>query len=218
MLTYPQWNSKVPSYILHTLPCCVQVSLEIGFHDSPLESSTNNLKSAEENPDPVHQYLQAEDRDQRILGPFPTQTLRWVHISLFGVIPKRHKPGKWRLILDQSSPDRASVNTGIRKDLCSLQYTTFDEAATILAKLGPGSSLAKIEAFRNIPVHPADRPVLRMHWDGKVYLNTCLPFGLQSAPKIFRAVSNTWEWILWQRGVSICLYYIDDFFTHGCYL
>ena len=32
-------------------------------------------------------------------------------------IPKKNKPGKWRLIVDLSSPDGASVNDGIEKDL-----------------------------------------------------------------------------------------------------
>ena len=34
-------------------------------------------------------------------------------ISPFGVIPKGHTPGKWRLIVDLSSPKGGSVNDGI---------------------------------------------------------------------------------------------------------
>ena len=39
------------------------------------------------------------------------------HISPFGVIPKKSKPGQWRLIVDLSSPENAS---GIDKDMCSI--------------------------------------------------------------------------------------------------
>ena len=40
-----------------------------------------------------------------------------VHCSPIGIFPKKNKPGKWRLIVDLSSPDGASVNDGIEKDL-----------------------------------------------------------------------------------------------------
>ena len=59
--------------------------------------------------------------------------------------------------------------------------------------------LAKIDiahAYRNVPVHPEDRKLLGMQWQGKVYIDTALPFGLRSAPKIFTAISDALEWIL----------------------
>jgi len=37
-------------------------------------------------------------------------------------------------------------------------------------------------AYRLIPVHPNDRPLLGMIWKGKLYVDTTLPFGLRSAP------------------------------------
>ena len=39
-----------------------------------------------------------------------------VHVSPFGVIPKKNKPNKWGLILDLSAPAGASVNDGIVKN------------------------------------------------------------------------------------------------------
>ena len=41
-----------------------------------------------------------------------------VHVSPYGVIPKKSKPNKWRLILDLSSPTGHSVNEGIDKETC----------------------------------------------------------------------------------------------------
>ena len=38
-------------------------------------------------------------------------------------------------------------------------------------------------------VHPADWELLGMCWDGHYYVNTCLPFGLQSAPYLFDLVA-----------------------------
>jgi len=47
--------------------------------------------------------------------------------------------------------------------------------------------LAKIDiqsAFRLIPVHPMDCHLLAMSWSDGMYIDTCLPFGLHSAPNI----------------------------------
>ena len=49
-----------------------------------------------------------------------------IHYSPIGLIPKRNKPGKWRLIVDLSSPEGASVNDGVDKELFSLSYTSVD--------------------------------------------------------------------------------------------
>jgi len=53
--------------------------------------------------------------------------------------------------------------------------------------MGAGTLLAKVDlehAYRNIPIHRDDRLLLAMRWRGKLYLDTVLPFGLRSAPKI----------------------------------
>ena len=44
------------------------------------------------------------------------------------------------------------------------------------------------QAYHNIPVHPSDRACLGMSWEGMVYVDTVLPFGLRSAPLIFSVV------------------------------
>ena len=49
------------------------------------------------------------------------------HTSPIGVIPKKSKPNKWRLILDLSSPSGHNVNDGIAKELASLSYVSVDE-------------------------------------------------------------------------------------------
>jgi hypothetical protein len=56
--------------------------------------------------------------------------------------------------------------------------------------------MAKVDikkAYRMIPVHPADRHLLGMQWDGQLILDAALPFGLRSAPKIFTAVADAAE-------------------------
>ncbi len=71
---------------------------------------------------------------------------------------------------------------------------------------GPGTQLAKADiqaAYRMVPVHPDDRQLLGMRWKGQLFVETVLPFGLRSAPKIFNALADALEWILVARGVRL---------------
>ena len=58
------------------------------------------------------------------------------------------------------------------------------------------------QAYRNVPVHPADRYLLGMEWEGRVYVDGTLPFGLRSVPLLFTAkmpcsgVWNKQEWTI----------------------
>ena len=64
---------------------------------------------------PDQQRVAAPDQQRliRVAGPFPSSLLPNLQISSFGVIPKRGQPGKWRLIVDLSSPEGSSINDGI---------------------------------------------------------------------------------------------------------
>ena len=197
----------------------IQNGFHIGFDRSRvLRSAKSNMKSAKDHPEVVQDYLQAECTEGRVLGPLNPLEWPYVHISKFGVIPKRHQKSKWRLIVDLSHPDGVSVNDGIRCDLCSLSYSRVDDVAQTILSLGRGAALAKIDvksAYRIIPVHPDDRYLLGMLWQDQLFIDTALPFGLRSAPKIFNAVADGLEWILKVNGVRHLQHYLDDFITVG---
>lgn len=136
-----------------------------------------------------------------------------VHTSRFGVIPKG-STGKWRLILDMSSPEGLSVNDGIQEALCSLSYVSVEDATKGVVAKGRGALLAKVDvksAYRNVSIHPDDRWLMGMLWEGGLYIDTALPFGLRSAPKIFTAIADAVEWVVKQEGVDFVLHYLDDF-------
>jgi hypothetical protein len=62
--------------------------------------------------------------------------------------------------------------------------------------LDQGTQLAKIDiksTFCVIPVHPDDRPLLGVLREDQVYIDTTLPFGLCSAPKLFNALADALE-------------------------
>ena len=62
-----------------------------------------------------------------------------VHVSKFGVIPKKHQPGKWRLIVDLLSPDGVNVNDFIDPTLYS---ASVEDAAVFVFKAGCEAILA----------------------------------------------------------------------------
>ena len=70
------------------------------YHQAECTSSPGNMKSVEE---VVESYIGSEREARRLLGPLERSRFPQVHTSPFGVNPKS-EPGKWRLILDLSSP------------------------------------------------------------------------------------------------------------------
>lgn len=142
-----------------------------------------------------------------------------MHVSSFGVIPKKGQPGKWCLILDLFSPDGASVNDGINLENFTLHYITVNQVIRMVSSFGTGAITTKFDmesAYRNIPVHPADRTLLGMKWCHQYHIDLVLPFGLRSAPYIFNSVADSVEWILVNSfELSALLHYLDNFITAG---
>ncbi len=108
----------------------ISEGFRIGFDctRSDLVSKGSNMVSAREHPEVVEKYL-AEEKSMGRIGVLPPFSSGY-QTSLFGVIPKKSKPGKWRLIVDLSSPSGHSVNDGIEKELCSLSYVSVDQLST----------------------------------------------------------------------------------------
>ena len=181
--------------------------------------ASSNMRSATDNAEVVQAYLDKEVALRRIVGPIhPSLAPEGTQLSPFGVIPKSNQPGKWRLIVDLSSPEGNSVNGGIEPELCSLQYLRVDEVVDRIARVGRGALLAKMDiesAYRMVPVRPGDRPLLGMQWKGEIFFDTRLPFGLRSAPKIFSAVADALQWAFQRNGVTWVAHYLDDFITMG---
>lgn len=165
----------------------------------------------------IHEYLAEECAGGRVIGPLQLDSYPNIHISPFGIIPKK-ATGKYRLIVDLPSPHDHSVNDGVAEDLSSLQYVTVEEVAAAMVHKGAGALLAKVDiknAYRNIPIHPDEWWLFGMVWEDALFIDTTLPFGLRSAPKIFNAVADAVEWILKEAGVSVVFHYLDDFLLIG---
>ena len=108
----------------------------------------------------------------------------------------------------------ASVNDGIDSEVSSLSYASLDHLAALVVSEGRGAFLVKAdikEAYRMVPVHPEDQHLLGVLWEGIVYIDKMLPFGLRSVPKIFSALADAVQWILTNKGIRKGLHYLDDF-------
>ena len=95
---------------------------------------------------------------------------------------------------------------------------SIDDAVQTIHRLGNGTLMAKLDlkaAHRSVPVHPDDRPLLGTRWEEAIYMDTALPFGLSSAPKIFSAVADALLWVMLLKGVKWALHYLDDFLLFG---
>ena len=169
-----------------------------------LLSAKRNLLSASSHTAVIDKYLAKERACGRLVGPIRPEARSRVHLSPFGVIPKSNQPGRWRLIVDLSSPRSQSVNDGISPALASLRYSRIDDAVKFLSAFRGPVDPAKIDlesAYRMIPVHPVDSALLGVRWHGNMFVDSALPFGLRSAPKIFSAVADASLWVILRSGV-----------------
>ena len=85
------------------------------------------------------------------------------------------------------APPGERINDGINGALCSLKYLSVDTILHKVQQLGRDALLAKLdlrEAYRVVPVHPQDRPLLGVEWKGEIFLDATLPFRLRSATKL----------------------------------
>ncbi len=92
------------------------------------------------------------------------------------------------------------------------------DAAKGLWERGRRALMAMVDvksAYRNVPIHPDDRWMMGMLWEGALYIDTILPFGLRSAPQIFTAITAAVEWIAKQERVTFIIHYLDDFLVIG---
>ena len=169
----------------------------------------NNLTSALENPTIADKKLGQELAADRIAGPFPSPPFQSFCVSPLGLIPKKI-PGDFRLIHHLSFPKGMSINDGIASENTHVQYARVSDAIKLMKRAGPGCYLAKTDiksAFRIIPIHPNDYPLLGMQWRGLYYYDRCMPMGCSNSCKTFEIFSTAIEWIARHRlGVDDLLH------------
>jgi hypothetical protein len=122
----------------------------------------SNLQSVRQHENIALEKLSKEISLNRIAGPFNVPPFKNLQCSPIGLVPKKDGDD-FRLIHHLSHPEGSSINDLIPDELCSVSYTTVDEAIKVIKKIGRGCFLAKTDiasAFRIVPVHPDDHELL----------------------------------------------------------
>ena len=214
------WSHVLASHPDQRFAAYIFNGFSAGFHIgydrslNRLRSRSSNHPSASCNPRVVQDRIATEVELGRLVGPIPQCYHMFVHTSPIGLVPKKGQAGRWRMIVDLSSPSNYSVNDGISRSLCSFSYASVDDAVRHILELGRGTLLSKVDlkdAYRFVPIHPHDVRLLAVSWQGSVYIDRALPFGLRSAPKVFSAISDMLAWAFFRQGLSRQVHYLDDF-------
>ncbi len=172
-------------------------------------------------PDHVDQYIDQELQAGALIGPFmgiPFDTP--VGVSPVNTRLKKNGVNR-RIIVDLSFLWGCSVNAGIDKDYyfglpVEVLYPTTDTLAYRAYCVGSHGLIWKRDlsrAFHQIPVDPADVPMLGIFWKDHYYFNTALPMGLTSSTHICQRLTSAVTWKLAQQWHWV-MNYIDDF--AGC--
>ncbi len=147
------WNQELASHpdrvLVETILQGIKEGFRVGFDPgrATLKEKDGNMASASEQTGVISKYLEDELEQERVIRAGTSQEARelGIHCNPFGVIPKKNKPGKFRLIVNLSAPDNHSVNDGINKELASLSYVTVDEVAKTVTSLGRGAEMVKMD-------------------------------------------------------------------------
>ena len=145
----------------HAVVSDIQRGACIGYIGSRSTLRARNLRSATINPDVISEVLHKECAAGHMAGPYDCPPCPKFQSSRVVLVPK--KSGKMRMITHLSAPAGRSINDFIPKALYSLQYTLVDDAIAIIRNYGLGALMANTDvkqAFRLIPVQPADWPLL----------------------------------------------------------
>ena len=189
----------------------------LNYSGQIFHTNIKNLKSANLHLNELKQKINKEVKLGHMVGPFDSAPLKNLKISPVGLIPK--SDGSWRLITHLSYPPGNSVNDGIDKGLCSVNYTSFDKVSQMVFKLGKGALMAKRDiksAFRLLPIHPNDFHLLGIRVDGKYYVDSMLPMGLSLSCALFEKFATFIHWLVsYVTGLHSLDHYLDDFIMAG---
>uniref|UniRef100_A0A0K3CCY1 Elongator complex protein 2 n=1 Tax=Rhodotorula toruloides TaxID=5286 RepID=A0A0K3CCY1_RHOTO len=145
-------------------------------------------------------YLTAEKKAGRVFGPYSKEeTERMLggpfQCSPFGIVERLGKAPRFVRNFSYpyaSTPNADYLSVNRRIDDYDPRPSTYwggpREFAAVVVGV-PNDTVALIDdakdAFRQVPIHPDDRKWLVMQFDGKFFIDSCLPMGLSPATDIW---------------------------------
>ena len=188
---------------------------KIGFIGSCPGYRSRNSQSVASLPLETQNLVDEDVKKGRILGPFSLPPFPNLQVSPLAIVPKS-SPGSFRLIHNLSAPyNKLSVNAGIPDGEASVTYATVLEVVDFLLSIGPRAYLCKVDvksAFRTVPIHASDLPLMGLALNGKFYVNACLAMGGRSSCRIYERFSSAVHWICCNKlNIRYISHLIDDF-------
>ena len=148
---------------------------------------------------------------EQLIGPFYT-----LPISL---VPKPSS-NKFRMIQDLSflwnDPRFSSVNSDINFDDFPTMWGTFNSTAKLILSLPDGCLAVTFNistTYQMTLVDPKQQILLCIFWEGKVYVDRAVMFGLSSSAGVFGSIADMLVAIYWVAGFGPLTKWVDDFFV-----
>lgn len=182
---------------------------------------SKNLRSAMAHQTILAEKINTEIEAGRVAGPFKEKPFENLTVSPLGLVPKKcvdpsvPEAKRFRMIHHLSYPEGGSINDFIDPKLASVQYTSFDEAVSMIQKLDRNCQLFKMDlknAFRLIPVRKEDFALLGFKFNEKYYFDKALPFGAAISCSTFEKFARLLEFCIKEKMESgNLIHYLDDF-------
>jgi len=146
---------------------------------------------------------------EQVIGPFQT--------SPIGLVPKPNS-NKLQMIQDLSyprhDPTANSVNTGINSSNFPTTWGSFESTAELILSLPDSCVTATFDisaAYWITPIHPSQQNVLCVFWEGLVWVDQMIMFGMSSSAGVFGLVANMLVTIYEAAGFGLIRKWVDDF-------
>lgn len=121
------------------------------------------------------------------------------------VVPKAS--GGWRPVIDLKA-----LNTFV--DAPHFRMHTVNSVLNTIRVGDWAFSIDLKDAYLHVPMHPDSRKYLRFALSGEILEFRALPFGLNTAPRVFTRIAHAVSGFLHQKGVSV-VPYLDDWLIHN---
>ena len=168
----------------------------------------------------VRDVIASDVKEGKKAGPLPLSPWPIVNgfplcASPIGAVPKKNST-KVRVIHDLSAPKGGdSINGGILDG--SLDISSFGHAARAVRRFGRRSWLIKLDveaAYKQVPVQPGDWHLLGFEFEGKLYYERVLPFGLRSSCRLWELFAAALHFMCEKLDCGVpheVIHYVDDF-------
>ena len=211
------WRDNLADFHDKDLPEFLKYGFPVSFiRGSTLRSNDRNHASALKFPADIRAYLAKESELGAMAGPFSIPPFP-THTSPLMTRPKKSSIDR-RVIVDLSFPPEGSVNAGTPLETFlgehyKLTLPTIDNIVALIKVAGPGSFLYNRDlarAYRQLRSDPGDWDLLGITWEGNIYIDLAIPFGLRWGAAACQRTTTAVTHMHKKLGFK-SLVYIDDF-------